>query len=189
MTGFTRTGKCETNDQDQGTHLVCSRVTDKFLNYTKSKGNDLSTPTSWFPGLKNGDQWCLCVFRWYQAFKDGAAPPVVLKSTNKEALNYFEQLKVDINDLKNNSQPQSLTLSAQATPIPTKTYCFSETTSSARGNKRGSETKLSNEVSNAPDPKKPNKNPRRNKNQKDQEFSDIKVEKEASKLLNLNPSN
>ncbi|CAF1005562.1 unnamed protein product [Brachionus calyciflorus] len=87
------------------------------------------------------------------------------------------------------SQPQSLTSSAQATPLPTKTYSFSEINSSARGNKRGSESKLSNEVSNAPDPKKPNKNPKRKKNQKDHELSENQNEKEASKLLNLNPSN
>ena len=57
LTGFTRTGKCETNSQDEGTHLVCAKVTQEFLRYTKKKGNDLSTPRSWFPGLRPSDNW------------------------------------------------------------------------------------------------------------------------------------
>ncbi len=63
MTGFTRTGKCETNEYDQGTHLVCATVTKEFLEHTKALGNDLSTPRSYFPGLKPGNNWCLCVNR------------------------------------------------------------------------------------------------------------------------------
>ncbi|RNA34975.1 DUF2237 domain-containing [Brachionus plicatilis] len=102
MTGYTRTGKCETNEWDQGTHLVCARVNDKFLKYTKAKGNDLSTPRSWFPGLKDGDNWCLCVFRWVQAYRDGFGPSVVLNATNKEALNYLKQFGVGLKDISKN---------------------------------------------------------------------------------------
>lgn len=101
MTGFTRTGKCETNQWDHGTHLICAKVNEKFLEYTKSKGNDLSTPRSWFPGLKDGDNWCLCVFRWVQAFRDGSAPPVLLNATNKESIKYLKRLNVDVKDLSN----------------------------------------------------------------------------------------
>ena len=64
LTGFRRTGKCETDERDYGTHLVCATVTKEFLEYTKSKGNDLSTPRRYFRGLKPGNNWCLCVFRW-----------------------------------------------------------------------------------------------------------------------------
>jgi uncharacterized protein (DUF2237 family) len=101
LTGFTRTGKCETNKYDYGTHLVCAKVTKKFLDYTKSKGNDLSTPTSYFPGLKPGDNWCLCVFRWVQAYRDKVAPPLILNSTHQDTLNYLKRYKLGLKDLKN----------------------------------------------------------------------------------------
>ena len=101
ITGFTRTGKCETNQWDHGTHLICARVNKKFLEYTKSKGNDLSTPRSWFPGLKDGDNWCLCVFRWVQAYRNGFAPAVILNATNKEAIKYLKRLNVNLKDLSN----------------------------------------------------------------------------------------
>jgi uncharacterized protein (DUF2237 family) len=104
MTGFERTGKCETNFFDEGTHLVCARVNEDFLEYTKSKGNDLSTPIGSFPGLVPGNRWCLCVFRWYQAFRDGFAPPVVLDATNLEAIKYFKRFNVTIDDLRRLSQ-------------------------------------------------------------------------------------
>lgn len=109
MTGFTRTGKCETNEYDMGTHLICATVTDQFLKYTKSKGNDLSTPRPKynFPGLKNGDNWCLCVYRWVQAKRDGVAPPVVLDATNKESLNYLREFGIAMNDLTSNSDYSS----------------------------------------------------------------------------------
>ena len=101
MTGFTRNGRCETNAYDQGTHLICATVTDAFLEYTKSLGNDLSTPNPRydFPGLKHGDNWCLCVYRWAQAKKDGFAPPVVLSATNREALRYLENFGMRSDDL------------------------------------------------------------------------------------------
>ena len=96
MTGFYRDGFCKTGEQDVGTHVVCAIMTDDFLKYTKAKGNDLSTPRpEWqFPGLKVGDQWCLCVSRWKEAEKVGKAPQVVLEATHEKALNYvnFETL-------------------------------------------------------------------------------------------------
>ena len=88
LTGFYRNGKCETGPGDIGTHVVCARVTDDFLQYTKSKGNDLTTPSPMhgFPGLKDGDKWCLCVSRWKEALAAGVAPPVVLAATHEKAL-------------------------------------------------------------------------------------------------------
>ncbi len=88
MTGFFRNGCCETGPQDVGTHVVCAQVTDDFLEYTKLKGNDLSTPMPMyeFPGLKSGDKWCLCVSRWKEALQAGVAPPIVLSATHEAAL-------------------------------------------------------------------------------------------------------
>ncbi|KAM3095190.1 DUF2237 family protein [Phormidesmis sp. 146-12] len=88
MTGFFRNGCCETGPQDVGTHVVCAQVTDDFLSYTKSQGNDLSTPMPMyeFPGLKSGDRWCLCVSRWKEALNAGFAPPIVLSATHEAAL-------------------------------------------------------------------------------------------------------
>lgn len=90
MTGWKRDGKCSTHDDDSGTHTVCARVNDEFLDYTKSKGNDLSTPRDSFPGLKDGDNWCLCALRWKQALDSGKAPPIDLESTNKKTLEYID---------------------------------------------------------------------------------------------------
>jgi len=90
MTGFYRNGCCETGSQDTGTHVVCAQVTEEFLTYTKSKGNDLSTPVPMFdfPGLKPGDKWCLCASRWQEAWQNGTAPPVVLSATHEVTLEY-----------------------------------------------------------------------------------------------------
>ena len=76
MTGFFRDGYCNTNQMDQGTHVVCAIMTDEFLEFTKSRGNDLSTPRPefQFPGLKAGDGWCLCAMRWKEAYEAGVAP-------------------------------------------------------------------------------------------------------------------
>ena len=89
-TGYFRDGYCRTTSQDTGTHIVCAIMTTEFLDYTKSKGNDLSTPIpQWqFPGLVVGSIWCLCISRWLEAEKKGVAPPVVLESTFQKALNY-----------------------------------------------------------------------------------------------------
>ncbi|MBC7502199.1 MAG: DUF2237 domain-containing protein, partial [Herminiimonas sp.] len=88
LTGFFRDGCCKTNDEDVGTHVICAIMTDEFLAFSKSRGNDLSTPVAqWgFPGLKAGDQWCLCALRWIEAVKADAAPFVVLESCNFSAL-------------------------------------------------------------------------------------------------------
>ncbi len=90
MTGFFRTGVCVTGSQDRGTHVVCARITAEFLTFTKSQGNDLSTPVpgSSFPGLNPGDKWCLCASRWKQALDAGVAPPVDLMATHEAALKF-----------------------------------------------------------------------------------------------------
>lgn len=88
MTGFYRDGYCRTGIEDTGRHTVCIVATDEFLEYSRSVGNDLSTPMPQydFPGLKAGDRWCLVALRWKQALKDGMAPKVVLASTHESVL-------------------------------------------------------------------------------------------------------
>lgn len=88
LTGFTRSGSCETGPQDLGSHTVCARVTQEFLEYSRSRGNDLMTPVPEFdfPGLKPGDRWCLCAARWQEALEAGCAPRVVLRATHQRAL-------------------------------------------------------------------------------------------------------
>ncbi|HHP7245755.1 MAG TPA: DUF2237 family protein [Elainellaceae cyanobacterium] len=90
MTGFYRDGVCNTGAGDFGAHVVCAQMTDEFLEFTKSKGNDLSAPmpTFNFPGLKPGDRWCLCASRWKEALDAGVAPPVILEATHASALEY-----------------------------------------------------------------------------------------------------
>lgn len=85
-TGWFRNGCCDTDDGDTGSHTVCVRLTAEFLAYSKSVGNDLSTPRPGFDGLKPGDQWCLCAPRWAEAHKAGKAPHVILASTHLRAL-------------------------------------------------------------------------------------------------------
>lgn len=87
-TGYTRSGACETGENDLGSHTVCAEVTDAFLQFSRSRGNDLITPRpEWdFPGLKPGDRWCLCAARWLEAYRAGVAPPVVLRATHARAL-------------------------------------------------------------------------------------------------------
>ncbi|MHC5934124.1 DUF2237 family protein [Nostoc sp.] len=88
MTGFYRDGFCRTGGQDFGSHVVCAQVTSEFLEFTKLRGNDLSTPVPDFnfPGLKPGDRWCLCASRWQEALDAGVAPPVILSATHARAL-------------------------------------------------------------------------------------------------------
>ena len=88
VTGFYRTGSCETGPEDRGVHVVCARVTLEFLQFSKALGNDLITPRPefGFPGLKPGDGWCLCAGRWQEALDAGVAPPVVLAATHEAAL-------------------------------------------------------------------------------------------------------
>ena len=88
LTGFYRDGCCNTGYDDPGMHVVCVRVTREFLEFSKKAGNDLSTPMPefGFPGLKPGDQWCLCAGRWKEALDARVAPPVVLAATHEETL-------------------------------------------------------------------------------------------------------
>lgn len=88
VTGFFRTGCCETGPEDGGSHTVCARVTEEFLAYSMRQGNDLSTPQPAyrFRGLNAGDRWCLCAARWLEAYEAGVAPPVVMESTHERAL-------------------------------------------------------------------------------------------------------
>ncbi len=97
VTGFYRDGYCHTGAGDYGVHVVCAQVTETFLTYTRSQGNDLSTPVPAFnfPGLKPGDRWCLCAARWKEAMEDGVAPPIVLKATHAAALE-----SIPLEDLK-----------------------------------------------------------------------------------------
>ena len=97
MTGFFRDGFCHTNKHDVGTHVICAIVTEEFLNFTRERGNNLSSPMPeyGFPGLEPGDGWCLCVLRWEEAYEAGVAPPVKLEATHEKALVYvsLEALK------------------------------------------------------------------------------------------------
>lgn len=89
-TGFYRNGYCHTGPEDQGTHVACATVTKEFLEFTRSRGNDLITPNpQWnFPGLKPGDKWCLCALRWLEAKKAGVAPKLDLEATHEKMLEY-----------------------------------------------------------------------------------------------------
>ena len=93
MTGFFRDGFCKTNHLDTGTHVVCAVITEEFLSFTKSRGNDLSTPRLEydFPGLKPGDCWCLCALRWKEAHEAGVAPPIKPTSTHARTLELIEK--------------------------------------------------------------------------------------------------
>lgn len=95
LTGFERDGFCHTGSRDRGRHVVCAVMTEEFLKYTKSRGNDLSTPLPQyqFPGLKNGDKWCLCALRWFEAYQAGVAPLVDLHATHEKTLE-FVPLKI-----------------------------------------------------------------------------------------------
>jgi uncharacterized protein (DUF2237 family) len=92
MTGYYRTGCCENRGDDPGMHTVCCRVTNDFLAFSKSVGNDLSTPMPQygFAGLSDGDQWCICAMRWLQAYEAGRACPVILESTHLSTLEYVD---------------------------------------------------------------------------------------------------
>ena len=97
LTGFTRSGCCETGPQDIGSHTVCAQVTREFLEYSRTKGNDLITPVPELgvPGLNPGDRWCLCAARWKEALEAGHAPRIALRATHERALDV-----VSMQDLK-----------------------------------------------------------------------------------------
>ena len=88
VTGFFRSGCCETSEQDTGSHTVCAIMTEELLKFSKSKGNDLSTPVPAFdfPGLNSGDRWCLCAARWLEAYEAGSAPSIIARATHRRAL-------------------------------------------------------------------------------------------------------
>jgi uncharacterized protein (DUF2237 family) len=104
VTGFFRDGCCNTDNQDLGSHTVCIEVTEKFLEYSRFRGNDLSTPMPQhgFPGLKEGDRWCLCAARWLEAYQQDMAPRVFLRRTHIKALDIvpleiLRRLAADLN--------------------------------------------------------------------------------------------
>jgi uncharacterized protein len=103
MTGFYRDGCCNTGQEDIGSHTVCAVMTSAFLDFSKSRGNDLLTPLPefGFPGLKPGDRWCLCAARWQEALEANQAPRVILRATHESALSYcsltdLRRLAVDL---------------------------------------------------------------------------------------------
>jgi uncharacterized protein len=92
LTGFFRTGLCDTCGDDHGMHTVCARMTAGFLAFSQQRGNDLSTPRPefQFPGLRPGDYWCLCLGRWIEALEAGVAPPVKLQATHASVLEFVD---------------------------------------------------------------------------------------------------
>jgi uncharacterized protein (DUF2237 family) len=102
LTGFYRDGCCNTGPGDMGVHVVCAEMTEEFLEFSKRRGNDLSTPEPGFgfPGLAPGDRWCLCASRWREALDAGVAPPVILEATHMAALEH-----VDLEDLRAHAVP------------------------------------------------------------------------------------
>ena len=104
MAGFFRDGCCNTSDEDLGSHTVCGEVTREFLEFSRFRGNDLSTPVPeyGFPGLKPRDRWCLCAARWLEAQQHGMAPRVMLRGTHQRALeivplNLLKEYAADLN--------------------------------------------------------------------------------------------
>ena len=91
LTGFFRNGCCETDAEDAGEHTACVHLTEEFLTFSKKMGNDLSTPRPefGFPGLKPGDQWCVCAGRWFEAYQAGIIGPLVLEATHSSLLDYL----------------------------------------------------------------------------------------------------
>ena len=101
-TGYFRDGLCRTASHDVGTHVVCAVVTNEFLEFTRKRGNDLSTPIPhWqFPGLQEGSKWCLCISRWLEAEQHGKAPYIILEATHEKALNYTSLEKLQAYEYK-----------------------------------------------------------------------------------------
>ena len=111
MTGFFRNGCCDTGPSDAGSHTVCAVMTAEFLAFSKSAGNDLSTPRPEFrfPGLKPGDRWCLCAARWREAFEAGCAPRVVLQATHEAALDIVDRSALEANAVDDSETTTRLT--------------------------------------------------------------------------------
>ena len=102
ITGFTRTGCCETGADDSGSHTVCAQMTDEFLAYSISRGNDLSTPRPeyGFVGLMAGDRWCVCAARWLEASEAGFAPPVILEACHEKCLEVVSLADLKYHELR-----------------------------------------------------------------------------------------
>ena len=101
VTGFYRDGYCRTGSADAGVHVVCAVMTEEFLDFTRSRGNDLVTPQpQWmFPGLAPGDRWCVVAERWNEAVEAGVAPPVVLEATHASALEFVSMTDLEAHAL------------------------------------------------------------------------------------------
>jgi len=97
LTGYHRDGTCRTGSGDLGVHVICAVMTDEFLEFTRSRGNDLVTPhPEWlFPGLKAGDRWCVVAARWQEALAAGRAPPVILAATHASALEFVSRADLE----------------------------------------------------------------------------------------------
>jgi hypothetical protein len=102
LTGFTRNGCCETNVEDNGSHTVCAQMTEEFLAFSISRGNDLSTPRLeyGFEGLQVGDRWCLCASRWLEASEAGFAPPVILEACHEKCLQIVSLADLKYHELR-----------------------------------------------------------------------------------------
>lgn len=106
LTGWFRNGLCETGRDDHGLHCVCAEVTAEFLAFSRSRGNDLSSPAPefGFPGLQPGDRWCLCIQRWKEAYEAGVAPRVVLESTHISTLEFVDLEVLQAHDVHEDSR-------------------------------------------------------------------------------------
>ena len=97
LTGYFRDGCCATHSEAGVAHLVCVKVTEQFLQFSRIRGNDLITPRPElrFRGLKPGDRWCLHVLRFVEALEADMAPQVILASTHANVLRFvpLEALK------------------------------------------------------------------------------------------------
>ena len=126
LTGWTRSGYCENYNADRGVHTVCAQMTKDFLNFTRTMGNDLSTPRPEysFPGLKPGDRWCLCASRWQEAYAAGKAPSVVLDATHEVAMKFAKKddlVKMDsqkVNDDSSNGSADKKSISNTMDVVP-----------------------------------------------------------------------
>jgi len=109
LTGFYRTGCCDTGSEDMGVHTVCVVATDEFLAFSASVGNDLSTPHPefGFAGLTAGDQWCLCASRWTEAFEAGVAPKVVLEATHARTLEWANLSDLQAHAVRQGDEPRA----------------------------------------------------------------------------------
>jgi hypothetical protein len=106
LTGYYRDGCCNTDAHDHGSHVICAKVTQVFLDFSVARGNDLVTPRPEyrFAGLKAGDRWCLCAMRWHEAWQAGLAPPVILDSTHERALSFVSLAQLQSSALGGDAQ-------------------------------------------------------------------------------------